>query len=475
VTTNVPFPSFTANGYIPADESDILSGVLQDMNSAFGGNLNPSLETPQGQLSTSLTGIISSAQQTFCYYASQVDPAYAQGRMQDAIGRIYFLERIPAQATVVQATCSGKTGVTIPVGALAQAADGNIYTCIESGDITSFGNVILNFQCNTFGPLSCPAGTLNRIYQAIPGWDSISNASDGVIGNNTETRYAFEERRKLSVAKNAKGTLASILGAVLEVPGVLDAYATQNDTGGSVTVGGQTLVAHSVYVAAVGGTDTDVGTAIWTKKPPGCDYNGNTTVPVLDQNTALNPPFPSYNVTFERPLSLGVIFSVSIANTIQVPSNAAALIQAALIAAFAGEDGGPRARIASTVFASRFYSTVAVLGAWAQIVTLKIGSANTSSASFTGSIATTTLTVSAVGSGALTVGQTVVGAGVLDGTKILSQLTGSAGSTGTYSLNKTQTVASEAMKGVLANQDSVVVQINQVPTISGDNITVALV
>lgn len=65
-------------------------------------------------------------------------------------------------------------------------------------------------------------------------------------------------------------------------------------------------------------------------------------------------------------------------------------------------------------------------------------------AAFTADIAGTVMTVSAVGSGTLAVGQTVEGAGVTSGTYITSLGTGTGG-TGTYNVNHTQTVASEAM------------------------------
>jgi len=62
-------------------------------------------------------------------------------------------------------------------------------------------------------------------------------------------------------------------------------------------------------------------------------------------------------------------------------------------------------------------------------------------ASVTGSIATTTLTVTAVASGTLAVGQTIAGSGVTNGTTITAFLTGSGG-VGTYTVSTSQTVAS---------------------------------
>lgn len=65
-------------------------------------------------------------------------------------------------------------------------------------------------------------------------------------------------------------------------------------------------------------------------------------------------------------------------------------------------------------------------------------------AAFTGAIAGTTLTVSAVASGTLAVGQVISGAGVTAGTTITASGTGTGG-TGTYTVSASQTVSSESM------------------------------
>lgn len=66
---------------------------------------------------------------------------------------------------------------------------------------------------------------------------------------------------------------------------------------------------------------------------------------------------------------------------------------------------------------------------------------------FTGSISGTTLTVPAVSQGPISVGNKVVGTGVSAGTIVQSQLTGTPGGIGTYQVNNSQTVSSEAMTG----------------------------
>lgn len=475
ITTNVPPVVFNPTvGFTAPSQADILAGIQADINAAFGGGLNQSLSTPQGQLASSFAAIIAQANDTFVNLTNQTNPNFATGIWQDAIGQLYFLQRNPSEPTVVQALCVGGTGVVVPVGALAQDTSKNIYVCTAGNAPDGFpanGQSTLTFANQVPGPIVCPAGTLTTIYQGIPGWDTITNPTDGVLGNDTETPSEFEERRAQSVAANSIGSLPSVLGAVLSVANVLDAYVTENASNSPATIGGVTLDANSLYVAAVGGfVQADVATAIWSKKAPGCSYNGNTTVTIQDTRSGYAPPFPSYAVTFEIPPSLPIMFAISIANNPQVPSNATTLIQNAIISAFSGGDGGQRARIGSTIFASRFYAPIAALGSWANIISLQIGSSNTHAASFTGAIAGTALTVSGV-TGTIAIGQTVSDAGgnVLPGTTILS------GSGTSWVVSVTQTVASEAMTGSLANQNSVVVNINQVPTINANNIAVTLI
>lgn len=468
--TNVPFPTFGPRGFQAPLEPDVLAGVQLDFNAAFGGNLNPGLSTPQGQLAMSETAIIGNVNAMFVDMSNQFNPSFADGRWQDGLAQIYFITRKPALPTVTDATCYGSVGLPIPTGSLAQTSDGTIFSSIQDGVIGADGTVVIPFASTVPGAIPCPAGTLNVIYQTIVGWESINNLSDGVIGQDTESREDFEYRRFLSVAGNATGALPAIRGAVLSVDNVIDAYVTENVSSSPVTIGGVTLAAKSLYVAAVGGLASDIAEAIWTKKSPGCSYNGNTTVTVYD--TSYSIPQPSYDVSFERPAPLPIIYSVILEDNSQVPADVATLVQDAIIAAFSGSDGGARARIGGKIFASRFYKPIGDLGSWAQIVSIHIGCQNTSAAkSAAGSITGTTFTESGTLTGAFAIGQTLVDATgtILPGTKILS------GASPTWTINQTQTVSAEAIYGVIADQDDVTANIDQSPTISAANIGVSLI
>lgn len=75
----------------------------------------------------------------------------------------------------------------------------------------------------------------------------------------------------------------------------------------------------------------------------------------------------------------------------------------------------------------------------------EINAAITQEAAFTASISGTTMTVTAVSSGALGAGQTVAGGTVDAGTYIVQQLTGTEGDTGTYEVSVSQTEGSGSL------------------------------
>ena len=359
LSTNVPQLSLGNLGPILPEELDVLGGVLSDFNDACGGQLNVSLSTPQGQIATSQAAAIADKNSQLAYFYNQFDPLYASGRMQDAIGRIYFLTRKGATNTLVSCTLTGVSGVVVPAGSLARDSSGNLYTCVNDATIGVSGTVAAVFMCQKTGPIGCPINALNQIYSVVSGWDSINNTTaEYQLGADVENRAEFEIRRSASVAKNAHGNPAAIFGAVFDIPLVTDCYVVDNPSGSSITVGASnTLVTpHSVFVSAVGDTDLAVATAIWTKKSAGCGYNGNTTVTITD-TSSFSTPHPTYAITFERPIALPINFSIQVVSLPSLPSSdvVVAAIKAAIVARFNGSDGSQRERIASTIYSARYY------------------------------------------------------------------------------------------------------------------------
>lgn len=397
--TSVPPIQFTDAGVIIPTEAAILAGVQTDMNSAFGGGLNPALNTPQGQLASSTTAVIADKDNNIAYLVNQFDPQYASGRFQDALARIYFLTRKPATSTVVTCTLGGLSGTVVPAGTFAQDTSGNTYTLLGTVTIGSGGTVSSTWQNVTTGPIACPAGTLSKVYQAVSGWDTITNPSDGTLGNDVESRADFEFRRQNSVAINGRGTCPSIYANVFDQDNVLDCFVIDNPSdltissnplpGGIPNPTNYPLAPHSLYAAVAGGNDADVAQAIWGKKDTGCDYapypTGGSPVPgegtvstvtVVD-TSGYDYPQPSYQVSFMRPGALPILFAVQIANSPSLPANIATLVRNAIIAQFNGQNGNARARIGSTVLAAQYYAPVAAIGSYVTLLSIQVGTSVT--------------------------------------------------------------------------------------------------
>lgn len=99
-----------------------------------------------------------------------------------------------------------------------------------------------------------------------------------------------------------------------------------------------------------------------------------------------------------------------------------------------------------------FYKTEIIFPVVQNQIQYTIGPNGQVGSTFTGSIAGTVLTVAAnsVTKGAITIGQTISGTGILPGTKIVAFETGAGGNVnegGTYLVNKPQSVASTTISG----------------------------
>ncbi|MGO4743965.1 baseplate J/gp47 family protein [Serratia quinivorans] len=359
VTTAVPAVTITDTGLAIPDELDILNGRLSDLDTAMGGGMSTSLTTPQGQIAMSDTAIIAAKNDELAELTNLINPDYTYGRYQDGIARIYFIDRIAATGTLVTGTCEGLVGTVIPANSIAQDDSGYLYYSLAAATIPASGTIDVVFQNQATGPIACPIGALNSIYRAVTGWSGVSNLAAGVLGNDVEGRANFEYRRKQSVAKNARNTLASVYAAVLAVDGVSDAYVIDNKTSAAVNKGvtNYSVLAHSIYVAVYGGSESGIGNAIFNSAPPGVNMNGSTTFVVQDTENYVYP-YPEYTIKWVIPTAVSVHFNVDIESNDSLPSNITSLIQQAIINAFNGEDGGTRARIGSKIFAGRYYAGV---------------------------------------------------------------------------------------------------------------------
>lgn len=310
MTTSVPNIQFTPQGLILPTEQEILNGVLDDIDRAFGGGLNRNLETPQGQLATSLAAIIAEKNNTIARLVNSLDPDYSDGIMQDAIGKIYFIKRKGQINSTAECEFNGLPGVNIPKGFVVKDENENDWVLDEAVSILENGTVI--GRCTANGIYPAKAHSINRLSQSIIGLDRVTNPTEAVTGIERESRNDFAKRYENSVTINSLGMPATVYANVAKLEGVVSCYVIDNPKGETVRIGASNtaLAPHSVYVAVLGGDDKAIAEAIHRYAGNGCDYNGNTIIQVTDERYL--EPKPTYQVQFQRPVPIPIHVSVTV-------------------------------------------------------------------------------------------------------------------------------------------------------------------
>ena len=370
-------------GFSVSETSDIRDEVAQDWVDAFKEQGRPDLntdpETPQGQVIDSETAAIHQKDVELAFLAQQFNPLTASGKWQEALGKIYYIDRKPAINSSAVCTLTGADGTTVTAGALIRSSyDQTLWALNEDATIGADGTTTATFTCQSEGAIQAGAGTLTQIVTTTPGWDSVTNATAAEVGQLVESQAAFEDRRYQSVALNARSTTAAVYARVAEVENVIAAYVTDNKTNVNKTVDGYSLKPHSVYVAVLGGDDDDIAKAIYNSLSAGCDYNGNTTVNVTDENTGAMEA-----VTFMRPTQLPLYVKVTIQDDGNLPDGYESIVQQAVYNNFYGLDTSTtisgeailRVVMNTDLYASRFMPSVLNAGI-SQILRVEISTDN---------------------------------------------------------------------------------------------------
>jgi len=350
-----------ATGLVAPDTADIRDGVATDWATAFFEADQPPLDTepttPAGQLIDAEVAEIEAKNAEMLYLSSMFNPYVSDGRWQDALGYIYFLQRQIDEPTVVTCQLTGLNGTVIPYGALVQSVTGDTLLCNSSvtiGQGFASGTAQTTFRVTENGPIEIPPHAVTSIVTTIPGWDTVDNVAAGAVGCNMETRSEFEARRAASVAANAHGSTGALFGAIANVNGVLDVQVLENIGPNPVVKYGVTVPGHGVTVCVYGGEDAAIAEAIYRKKDNGADTGGNTQVVY----TAADYSNAVYTYLIMRPTPTNFYIKVTLGPGSTLTSDQADAIKTVLYQDFYGMNvtsGHARIGLASTVYASRFY------------------------------------------------------------------------------------------------------------------------
>jgi uncharacterized phage protein gp47/JayE len=312
-------------GVIVPDTETILTDVQNEYKTAFGQDLVVTPDTPQGILIAAETIARDEVVRNNAALANQMNPDLAGGIFLDALLALTGAKRNPEVRTTVVAQINGVNGTVVQEGSLAR--DSVHSELFESqSEVTLTGSPIsVTFRAINPGPIDVAINTLTQIVSSILGWETITNAAIGIPGTTKQSDASARSLRKVTLASQGSSLPLAIISAVYLVEDVRSLAFRENVTSAPVTIDGVVLSAHSIYLCVDGGDDTEVATAILSKKSGGCDYNGSTTVPVVEPASG-----QTYDVTFDRPTAVPILVRVTV-KTNETISNPEITIKQAIL------------------------------------------------------------------------------------------------------------------------------------------------
>lgn len=454
----------TATGVIVPDTDAILTDVQNEYTAVFGADMSVDPSTPQGVLIAAETASRVAVVQNNAALANQINPNIAGSVFLWAIGaQTGLAPTVSTKSTVSGVTVTGVPGSIIPYGSQAKTAAGDIFQTISQVEIPITGTTTVDFQSVEDGPIPCAALALSTIVTYTLGWETVSNATSAVLGALTESDAQFRFRRKNTLALQATSTSEAITSRLYATAGVKSLQFRENVTNGTTTIDGISLVAHSIWACVDGGTNADVATAIYSAKSSGSNYNGSTTYSITDPYS-----FQVSTVAFDRPTNVPINAKVTARVSASVTDPTTAITDAVIAIADNTIPDVTGFTVGNSV--SPFEVAAGIVQQVPDIYVQKVELQFPLSC--TASIATTTMTVTAVGSGSIHVGQIITGANVAAGTTVTAFLTGTGG-TGTYTVSTSQTAASATVTGAWQTTELPML-LNEKATIIAGSITVVL-
>ena len=349
--------SVSPSGITTPQTSEIKQAFQDIFVNSLGAELNLDDATPQGVLIDDLTQAKQLSNSLLLYIFNQLNPETAEGIFQDALAKLYFIERKAATRSIVNCVCTGLAGTVlngVDSGnpALAQSSNGDVFECVTGGTIPASGSITLAFRSQETGEIPVTQNTVNKIYQTVIGWDSVNNAATGTVGSEEETRAEFAKRIIDSLAINATGSLSALQSAIANLDGVTDYKLWENVTDSSVTTRGVTLNPHSIWICVNSAAGSDeMAEVIYKNKSGGSDTNGNQLCSYIDPDTNV-----AYAYYYDNPTDQDIYVKVT---TVSEPSDEVKdAIKEAVVDNFQGKSGEDRISIGDSILASRFVADI---------------------------------------------------------------------------------------------------------------------
>ncbi len=298
-------------------------------------NLDPS--TPDGLKIAHDAEVFGALDEVLQQAYNSKDPNKASGYDLDTIAALTGTVRSNGTPSNISGVVlSGTPGTPIPAGTRFKSrTTGTVWTLDQTWTLDSSGQAIVELTCTTVGAVEADANTITVFVDTVGGLTSITNPTPATPGTGVESDSSLRVKRATAVGRPGNNQVDSMLGELFAVTGVRRVKIYENDD--SVPdVNGQP--GHSIAPVVDGGSDADIGFAIYIKKNPGVMlYQAGTPVSV----DVTSPTYPSNvkTIKFSRPIYIDIVVNIVLKDDGSLPSQTVLepLIQQAFIEFAAGD------------------------------------------------------------------------------------------------------------------------------------------
>lgn len=296
--------SFNQNGLTVDTRNEIVAALKEGFAQIYGADINVDSNSPDGQLIEIFAQSAYDLRELLVQINSGFSPQRAVGRILDERVAINNISRKAGTFTIVPITIVTSATVSLQgldadfnningTGYTIQDNAGNQFILVDSDVLTAGTHANINFRAKEIGAVETVVDTITNPVTIVLGVTSVNNPSAALqLGQNEETDAELRARQKNSVALASSGYLNGLRGTLLAIDGVTDARLYENVTN---IVDADGIPAHGIWAIVEGGSNTDIGDAIYSKKSFGCDMKGDVEV---DIETPSGIPFIA---KFDRP------------------------------------------------------------------------------------------------------------------------------------------------------------------------------
>lgn len=273
------FISISSKGVKVADFVQVKEAIISKYKEVYGNDIDLSTGTADGVFVNNLSLIINNILQSFKILYGNLDVNTASGSYLDALCALSNITR--KQAT------NSTASIIVNNSSEAAIEENNPQFVDKSGMIWNYNGILsldkqeqksIIVTCSELGAIEAP---INWINQMLGNTSVIVTQNEAaIVGLLQETDTELKARRNQSAGTVAVTVLDSLIGALLNIAGIRDAYIYDNkDQDPYIAKDNTEIDLHSIYVIVrqeenVTIDDSIIGSIIFEKLTPGINTSG---------------------------------------------------------------------------------------------------------------------------------------------------------------------------------------------------------